>query len=173
MRKLSEGGKVKLPTFNGESAKFHIWWMRFQAFAVIYKFSEAIQDTRDPEMPDKEADVLDPTSDKTKIAARQRNMMAIGHMTTAFTNEALMNTFFQRVNGYFPSTNGCLSLMLGTSTVQRLLTLSPPPTANQLHKEMALSLAFFPNYTPFVQRLLECCMPLSLLVSFVTKSSLS
>ena len=56
-------GKVKLPTFGGDPAKFHMWWMRFQAFAVIYKFSEAIQDNRDPNLPDKESDKLSEASD--------------------------------------------------------------------------------------------------------------
>ena len=43
---------VKLPMFDGAPKNFQIWWMRFVAYAMVYKFNKVIsKDALDLDMP--------------------------------------------------------------------------------------------------------------------------
>ena len=62
MAKKSEKS-VKLPTFDGAPKNFQIWWMRFVAYVMVYKFNKAIEkNALDPDMPQSQVEVLDETS---------------------------------------------------------------------------------------------------------------
>ena len=79
---------VKLPTFDGASENFQIWWMRFIAFATVYKFNKAIsKDALDPDMPGSEAEVLDESKDedKKKIVAKNHNSVVMASLVMVFT----------------------------------------------------------------------------------------
>ena len=61
--------------------------MHFKAYAKIHKFKEAIADTVDTELPDKDSDALDENTDKAKILAKRQNEIAMASLTMAFTKE--------------------------------------------------------------------------------------
>ena len=84
---------VKLPTFDGAVKNFQIWWMRFIAYTMVFKFNKAIsKDALDPDMPVSEAEVLDESKeeDKKKIAAKNCNSVAMANLAMAFTSETTM-----------------------------------------------------------------------------------
>lgn len=90
---------VKLPTFDGSPKNFQIWWVRFVAYATVYKFDKAIsKDALDPDMPGSEAEELNATddADKKKIAAKNRNAVAMANLAMAFTSEATMAYYTRR-----------------------------------------------------------------------------
>ena len=70
---------VKLPTFDGDEEKFQLWLVRFEAYATCCGFRAAVGDAPDAELPiDKAAAmILDPKMDKAKVAAVNRNRVAI------------------------------------------------------------------------------------------------
>ena len=75
MQSLSKQS-VKLPTYDGAPKKFQMWWMRFIAFAMVYKFNKAIsKDALDPDMLQSEVEVLDESKneDKKKIMVKNHN----------------------------------------------------------------------------------------------------
>jgi hypothetical protein len=37
----------RIPLFDGDLSKFQLWWRKFQAFAYLAGFSEAIKEERD------------------------------------------------------------------------------------------------------------------------------
>jgi hypothetical protein len=63
--------------------------MRFVAFATVYKFVEAVNKDapEDNDLPTSEAEVLDASStgDKKKIAAKNRNAVAMANLSMAFS----------------------------------------------------------------------------------------
>ena len=83
---------ILLPKWDGEDKKFHNWWMRFKAYAKVYKFKEAIGPDPENDLPADEADSLDETKDKEKplIAAKRRNETAMACFTMAFTSNELL-----------------------------------------------------------------------------------
>ena len=54
-----------------------MWWVRFGAYATVFKFRVAIGLVKEPNLPDNEEGKIDISSDKEKQkkAARQRNIM--------------------------------------------------------------------------------------------------
>ena len=81
---------VRLPTFDGASKNFQLWWMRFNAYATVHRFAKAVsKDAPDADMPLSEAEVLDESTDagKKRIAAKRRNAVAMASLSMAFTSE--------------------------------------------------------------------------------------
>ena len=81
---------------------FQTWWMRFQAYAKIHKFKEAIAVTVDANLPDKDSDALDETTDKDKILAKRRNEIAMASLTMAFTKEEQMGYIYEAQTDDYP-----------------------------------------------------------------------
>lgn len=79
----------KLAMFDGKPEKFQLWWRRFEAYAAVHKFAEALEE--DANMPETAAEELNETEDKKKILAKKRNDLAIAAFTMAFENEAVMS----------------------------------------------------------------------------------
>ena len=77
---------VKLPLFDGDEEKFQIYWLRMKAYASVMKYSQALKETRDPNMPDKDDQVLDSSDDEDKkmIEAKMRNSVAMANFTSGF-----------------------------------------------------------------------------------------
>jgi hypothetical protein len=76
--------------FDGSPKTFQLWWMRFVAFATVFKFVEAVnKDAPDSDLPTSEAQVLDASNagDKQKIAAKNRNAVAMANLSMAFTSD--------------------------------------------------------------------------------------
>jgi hypothetical protein len=95
---------VKLPTFDGERKNFHVWWMRFKAYATVYKFSAALKEGGEADLPKTEDDVLDETKsdEKRKADARKRNGVAMANFAMAFTTESLMGMIYKAVTTEYP-----------------------------------------------------------------------
>jgi hypothetical protein len=96
---------VRLPSFDGTSDKFQIWWTRFMAYAGVHGFIQALKIGGESDMPDKEETVLDATDDvdKKKIAAKKRNAIAMVHLTMALTTEGSMALVFEAMDKNWPA----------------------------------------------------------------------
>jgi hypothetical protein len=83
---------AKLPVFDGKKEKFQLWWRRFKAYAAVHKFSEALRDGGDPDLPETDSQVIDSSSEEGKrmLLATRRNTLAVAAFTMAFETEDLM-----------------------------------------------------------------------------------
>jgi hypothetical protein len=89
---------VRLPTFNGAHKTFQLWWTRFEGYATVYNFVEAInKDAPDPDLPASDAVLLDETvnADKIMIAVKKRNAVAMVNLSMAFTSEGTMGLVYK------------------------------------------------------------------------------
>ena len=100
----SEKG-VKLPTFDGDSKKFQLWWTRFCAYATVYKFRQALTETGDVDLPETENEILDEATPegKKQALARKRNEIAMANFTMAFTTEGVMGLVYKASTADWPS----------------------------------------------------------------------
>ena len=64
---------VKLPNFTGGHKDFHTWWFHFQAFAMVWKYAEAIERTSEPDLPSTASATL-----STNEATQRKEMLAKG-----------------------------------------------------------------------------------------------
>ena len=70
-----------------------MWWIRFQAFATVKNFSEALVSNTNLPASKAKADLLDPTDSSNKEArkATLRNNIAMAQLTIAFETQALLS----------------------------------------------------------------------------------
>ena len=103
MESKMEFGKV--PTFDGDEAKYPIWWSRFSAVAKLKGFHKALLDGGDPDLPDYEDEAIDVSTaeGKRKQAAVRRNDVAISCFTMAFTTEALIGLIYKAQEDIWPN----------------------------------------------------------------------
>jgi hypothetical protein len=91
---VSNVKSVRLPVFDGITAKFQIWWVRLMAFTTVYKFSEALKIGGKSAMTGlKDADTItDETIEpgKSQAAAKKRNAVAMANLMMVFTSEMTM-----------------------------------------------------------------------------------
>jgi hypothetical protein len=92
---------IPLPTFDGESKNFQLWWTRFKAYAAVKKFDQAIKETAESSLPTVEATDGNTTADQH--AALERNILAIANLTMAFQTERLMNLMYKAESTDWPS----------------------------------------------------------------------
>ena len=59
---------VRLPIFDGNHKNFQVWWMHFWAYAVVYKFVQALVPGGETTMPASEATTLDVTVPAEKVS---------------------------------------------------------------------------------------------------------
>ena len=94
---MDESGdkSVKLPTFSGKLEDFQIWWTCFMAYAVVYKFKEALKQGGEDDLPTGKDDTIDETMDagKKQALAKKRNVVAMANYSMAFTMEALVQSY--------------------------------------------------------------------------------
>jgi hypothetical protein len=95
---------IRLPSFDGEANKFQVWWMRFTAYAGVYRFAQALKESGDSNLP--EAEELE-DEDEEDTEARQnavkRNAIAMANLTMAFETEALMGMIHKSITDEWPS----------------------------------------------------------------------
>jgi hypothetical protein len=75
-----------------------LWWTRFVAYAIVYKFIEVIRkDVPEVDMPSNEMEALDEKDDddKKKIATKRCNAVAIANLSMVFTSEGSMGLVYK------------------------------------------------------------------------------
>lgn len=94
---------VKLPTFNGKSEGFEKWWMRFKAYAQVYKFVQALQ--KEDDLPATESTEIDESSatGKKQAMAKKRNALAMACFTMSFTSDGLLGMINESMTSEWPS----------------------------------------------------------------------
>ena len=96
---------VRLPTFDGDEKNFQLWWMRFCAYARVYKFASAAKRVRDSNLPLREDETIDVTTDpgKQRAEAKRANDVCMANLTMAFTSEKLMGLVYKATTTAWPS----------------------------------------------------------------------
>ena len=94
---------IKLPVFSGEEEDYSSWWIRFQSYARVKMFATAL--VKSSRLPDKEEDMelLSPKTDKDKLSAGRRNILAMAHLTMALQSEALLYIIGSACSDKWPS----------------------------------------------------------------------
>ena len=95
---------VTLPKWDGEEKSFQVWWMRFQAYAKVHKFKEALGEKPEPDLPRSDSIPLQPTRDihKPRIEANKRNETALACLTMAITNEEQLGLIYEAMTNEYP-----------------------------------------------------------------------
>jgi hypothetical protein len=90
---------VRLPTFDCTVEKFQIFWMRFKAYAKVYKFSQALKIGGETDLPRTDSTSIDLGTDAGKLqaAAKKRNEIAIANFTMAFTTVKALSVWSTRL----------------------------------------------------------------------------
>ena len=104
---------VWLPMFNVVPKNFQMWWMRFVAYAMVYKFNKAISnDAPDLDMPLNEVEVLDESNDAhmKKIMAKKCKAVAMANFLMTFTSKGTMGLVHKAMNANWP--NGLVHLVV-------------------------------------------------------------
>ena len=94
---MSEDSGMKVPVFEGTPKSYMMWWVRFQAYAVMKNFSRALK--VDPSLPSN--DTVAPETDKAKLA-KKANEVAMASLTMAFKTEAMLNILFRAMTKDWP-----------------------------------------------------------------------
>jgi len=104
---MDESGdkSVKLPTFSGKLEDFQIWWTCFMAYAVVYKFKEALKQGGEDDLPTGKDDTIDETMDagKKQALAKKMNVVAMANFSMGFTMEATMGILYRVMTPNWPS----------------------------------------------------------------------
>jgi hypothetical protein len=89
-----------LPTFDGSIEKFQIFWMRFKAYAKVYRFAAALKIGGEMDLALMDADSIDTMTNlgKKQAAAKKRNEIAIANVTMAFTSEGTISLVYKAAN---------------------------------------------------------------------------
>ena len=95
---------VKLPYFDGTKSKFQLWWTRFQAYARVYKFSQALKSGGETWLPDTEATEIEASDPHRaeKEAARKQNDEAVASLTMAFQTDKLLGLVYKSQDSDYP-----------------------------------------------------------------------
>jgi hypothetical protein len=107
MEERSSGERsVRLPTFDGKFKSFMIWWIRFRAYATVYKFVEALKPIDEVNLPETEEEVLVVEAapvNLLKIQARKRNAVAMANFAMSFTDETTMGMIYKSISPEWPT----------------------------------------------------------------------
>ena len=95
---------VNVPTFSGKEEDFELFWPRFEAYADMKGFAQALEwKNPDPDMPVKHDDFTGGDEDKKKQKeAVKRNKTAIAAFTLAFKTKACMNMINEAKSTNYP-----------------------------------------------------------------------
>jgi hypothetical protein len=105
MESAAETKTVRLPVFGGAHKGFQVWWIRFMAFAAVYKIPKALKIGGETVMPVTENTVIDLTNDagRAQAAAVRRNAIAMANLTVASTTEATIRIVYKAMSVEWPS----------------------------------------------------------------------
>jgi hypothetical protein len=95
---------VRLPTFDGSVETFQIFWMRFKAYAKVYKFAQALKIGGETDLPASDGTTIDQTTEpgKKQAAAKKRNEIALANFTMAFTSEGTISLVYKASTADWP-----------------------------------------------------------------------
>jgi hypothetical protein len=95
---------VRMPSFDGSQKNFQVWWKRFEAYAEVYKFSEALVIGGEKDLPTSASEAIDETTaeGKLKAAAKKRNTIAMANLTMAFTSESTIGLIYKAETADWP-----------------------------------------------------------------------
>jgi hypothetical protein len=96
---------VKMPLFNGDRKMFTIFWIRFQGYAVVKGFNDAIMENLDPNLLATDATVIDLATPEglRQASAKKKNSVAIASMTMAFSTQGLLAMIINSMSIAWPS----------------------------------------------------------------------
>ena len=98
-----ESTSVKVPVFDGDEAKYQTWMIQFQAFARVKGFIAVLVDAGIT-IKEEEVETLElqpkfgsgaagvrSADEEKQFRLGKRNLLAMAHLTIAFSSEALLN----------------------------------------------------------------------------------
>ena len=90
---MSESKSVNVPSFSGKDEDYELFWPRFEAYANMKGFAEAIDwENVDPNLPTSEKVLsVDDDTKKKEEEAIKKNKTAMEAFTLAFKTKACMN----------------------------------------------------------------------------------
>jgi gag-polypeptide of LTR copia-type/Zinc knuckle len=97
---------VKLPTLDGELKKFQLWWVRFMAYATVFKFIKALTIGGESILTGVRQDKVIPDMDtdkNAKEAAQSHSALAMASLTMAFTSDVTMGLVYKAMTTDWPS----------------------------------------------------------------------
>ena len=102
---MSEASKsVPLPLFDGTHGKFELYWPKFEAYANLKGFREAIDTTHDGDLPaDPKTLSSDADTKKKEEKAIMKNKLALANFTMSFQTVALMDRVNESKTSEYPS----------------------------------------------------------------------
>lgn len=105
MEQTNPTKSAKLPSFSGLRKDYQTWWVRFIAYATVWKFSAALVTGGETTMPSSDAAVLDEmtVTGKASTAAKQRNALAMANLTMAFETEGLLGIVYKSTSSRWPA----------------------------------------------------------------------
>jgi hypothetical protein len=88
---------VQLPLSSGVRKDFHIWWIRFVAYANMCKFLAGLKTGGEASMPSSDSVIINTTTDAAKImaAVKKRDLLALSNLRRAFETDNLFGLISQ------------------------------------------------------------------------------
>jgi hypothetical protein len=132
----STGRSVRLPSFSGKTKDFMIWWIRFRAFATVYRFVEALRDADEASLPAREDTALDEAvpAEKLSIPARKRNAVAMANYSMAMTAESNLGMIFKAITAEWPAGKASIVTRLLKAKYMPQDTMTPVELRQELNK---------------------------------------
>eukprot|EP00957_Ditylum_brightwellii_P174870 13315008-Ditylum_brightwellii.AAC.1 len=70
-KEMSSTKSVRLPSFDGNAKLFQMWWLWFLVYTSVYGFTQSMQHTINPDLPDSEAAEINNTNTLVTAAAKK------------------------------------------------------------------------------------------------------
>ena len=115
---MSESKSVSVPSFSGKEEDFDLFWPRFEAYANMKGFAEALEwEVPDADLPAEEKTLnADPDIKAKQLAALKRNKAAMASLTLAFKTKACMNMINEAKTEQYPKGSEGIGPFSGQST---------------------------------------------------------
>jgi hypothetical protein len=94
----------RVPSFSGARKDFHIWWVRFKAYANMQRFQAALKTGGETSLPQSDDEVLDESTPagKESTAAKMRNAKAMSKFSIAFVAQSLLAIVYKSQSTKWP-----------------------------------------------------------------------
>ena len=101
----SNNKALKVPEYDGNRAKFMMYWACMEAYAQMRGLKETLKDKPEADLPAKENTVLDlnKLDEKKQIDVRHCNDMLIAIFMTSFKKDKLLRLIFKSKSADWPS----------------------------------------------------------------------
>ena len=106
----AENKTSKLPIFNGKEASYPMWEVKFNAYATINKFIQAVSEKPELDLPKDHTVVIDTSTDvgKRQAAAKKRNQEGYTALALAFNNDSILGLLLEAQTDEWPDGLACL-----------------------------------------------------------------